>query len=165
MVARDPTPGNNPRLNGSPALHQVGTVSQRKRISPRAVAQNWGVDVSEIRRQQSEFTDLTLSQLYRWQRELGVPLTELLLDHEEPLSDMLRWRAQLIKLMKTVVLVQQTSLEPRTQRLVATLIDQLTQIMPELREVGPWHGSGNHRGLNELGRAVDYRLSEDSLWD
>lgn len=176
MVARDPGSGptadstgpehtNGRPANGTPALHQVGTLCQRQRLSVRTVASKWGVDASEIHRQQNESTDLTLSQLYRWQRMLGVPVTELLLDHDEPLSDTLRWRAHLIRAMKTVVLIQQTAREPRTQRLVATLIDQLTQIMPELAEVGPQQGSSARRGLNDLGRAVDYRLSEDTLWD
>src|SRR5262245_31110830 len=102
-----------------PTLHQVGTICRRQRVPLRAIAQRWGVNPEEIRRQQAESTDLTLSQLYRWQQLLGVPVTDLLMDHDEPLSEMLRWRAQLIKVMKTVVLIQQTSHEVRTQRIVS----------------------------------------------
>lgn len=171
MVAHNSSRGqqHDSHSNGSPAgasaLHQVGTILRRQRLPLRSIAQRWGVELSEIRRQQTESTDLTLSQLYRWQRLLRVPVTQLLMDHDEPLSEVLRWRAQLIRVMKTAVLIQQTAREVRTQRLITTLVEQLTQIMPELAAVGPTHGSGARRGLDDLGRAADYQLSEDTIDD
>ena len=67
--------------------------------------------------------------------------------------------------MKTAVTLRETARETRVQRLITTLVDQLTEIMPELAEVGPWHGSGNRRTLDDFGRAVEYRLSDDVLQD
>jgi hypothetical protein len=44
------------------------------------------------------------------------------------------------------------------------MADQLTELMPELEGVTPWHVFGQRRGLDELGRAVDRRLRDDVLY-
>ena len=155
-----------PHTNGhshDSSLHRIGMVRRRQGVSLRTVSRHWNVDMSEVRHQQQETTDLPLSQLYKWQQMLGVPVAELLVDNGQQLSDPIARRAQLVKVMKTAVTLKETAREVRVQRLVATLISQLTDIMPELAEVGPWHGSGNRRTLDDYGRAVDYRLSDDIL--
>ena len=43
------------------------------------------------------------------------------------------------------------------------LTDQLCEIMPELREVGPWHNVGQRRSSDDYGRVVDRRLADDAL--
>ena len=43
------------------------------------------------------------------------------------------------------------------------LVEQLVEIMPELEEVSPWHDFGQRRSLEEYGRVVERRLSEDML--
>ena len=41
------------------------------------------------------------------------------------------------------------------------LVDQLIEVMPELEDVSPWHQFGQRRSLDEYGRAVERRLSDD----
>ncbi|MCE9552854.1 MAG: hypothetical protein K8T91_05695 [Planctomycetes bacterium] len=148
------------------SLHRIGLVRRQQGVSLRTVSRHWNVELAEVRQQQQEDTDLPLSQLYKWQQVLGVPVAELLIEGEDQaLSDPVLRRAQLVKIMKTAVTLRETAREVRVQRLVATLVDQLIEIMPELAEVGAWHGSGNRRTLDDYGRAVEYRLSDDLLQD
>lgn len=156
-----PTNGHAPHSS----LHRIGLVRRRQGVSLRTVSRHWNMDLAEVRRQQQGNADMPLSQLYKWQQVLGVPLMELLIDEDQALSDPVLHRAQLLKIMKTAVTLRETAREVRVQRLVATLVNQLTDIMPELAEVGPWHGSGNRRTLDDYGRAVEYRLSDDVLND
>lgn len=153
--------GNGHGHNAS--LHRIALVRRRQGVSLRTVSRHWNVEMSEVRRQQRSTSDIPLSQLYKWQKMLGVPIAELLLDDHQGLSNPIAERARLVKVMKTVVTMKEMAREPRVRRLVEMLISQLTELMPELAEVGPWHGSGNRRTLDDFGRAVDYRLSEDVL--
>ena len=148
------------------SLHRIGLVRRQQGVSLRTISRHWNLELAEVRQQQQEDTDLPLSQLYKWQEVLGVPVAELLVEGEDrALSDPVLRRAQLVKIMKTAVTLRETARETRVQRLITTLVDQLTEIMPELAEVGPWHGSGNRRTLDDFGRAVEYRLSDDVLQD
>jgi len=146
------------------SLHRIGAVRRQQGVSLRTVSRQWNVELAEVRRQQQENTDLPLSQLYRWQEMLGVPVADLLVEDEQPLSDPVSRRAQMVKIMKTAVTLRETAREVRVQRLVSTLIDQITSFMPELADVGPWHGSGNRRTLDDYGRAADCRLTDDVLY-
>jgi len=166
---------NGAQHNGSPVvssnghhhhatLHRIAAVRRQQGVSLRTVSRQWNVELAEVRRQQLGNTDLPLSQLYRWQEMLGVPVADLLVEDEQPLSDPVRRRAQLVKIMKTAVTLREIAREVRAQRLITTLIDQMTEIMPELAEVGPWHGSGTRRTLDDYGRAADCRLTDDMLY-
>ncbi len=44
------------------------------------------MDVKTVRQQEEETSDLRLSDLYRWQQALDVPVNELLTEDAEPLS-------------------------------------------------------------------------------
>ena len=46
-----------------------------------------------------------------------------------------------------------------------TLIDQLTEMMPELQGVSPWHSVGKRRRLDELGIAAQRSLSDEVFLD
>ncbi len=43
------------------------------------------------------------------------------------------------------------------------LVEQLLEIMPELREVSAWHSVGQRRTLDEFGRAIERTLPDDLL--
>ena len=43
------------------------------------------------------------------------------------------------------------------------MVDLLVEMMPELEHVGHWHAVGRRRTLDEVGRAVDRRISTDVL--
>jgi len=43
------------------------------------------------------------------------------------------------------------------------LAEQLIEVMPELRGVGPWHSVGQRRSLDEWGRIAEQTLPDDVL--
>lgn len=142
-------------------LHRVATVRQQQGLSLRSASRQLGVEIRELRHQEGETTDLRLSDLYRWQRVLDVPVVDLLVEPETPLSRPVMERARLVRLMKTVMAIREQAATPSIERLADTMIHQLTEIMPELVDVGPWHSVGQRRSLDEYGRAAERSLSED----
>ena len=143
-------------------LHRLAAVRRRQNVSQRNVARHLGIDMATVKQQEQETTDITLSTLYRWQSVLQVPIAEMLVDNDEPLSPPVMARAQLVKLMKTAVALLDKADNSSTRRLAQMLIDQLLEIMPELKDVGPWHSIGQRRTLDEYGRAA-HRVMPDEL--
>jgi hypothetical protein len=122
------------------------------------------MEITEVRRQEQSHADLPLSKLYEWQRVLEVPVTELLVEADDPLSTPVLKRAQLIRVMKTALVLRQKANRAGIRRLAQTLVDQLVEIMPELASVAPWPAVAKqcHDGN---GMAVQHRLSEDVFLD
>jgi transcriptional regulator with XRE-family HTH domain len=129
------------------------------------MARRLNVDVAEIKRQENELSDLPLSKLYQWQKALAVPVGELLVESEDSLSEPLRKRAQLVRLMKTALAIMEHAEQESVHLMTQTIIDQLTEMMPELRGVSPWHAVGNRRCLDELGVAAQRGLSDEVFLD
>ena len=146
-------------------LHRLETVRKLQGVSRRTVARHLNVEVSMIRSQERETTDLSLSTLYEWQRVLEVPVAELLVETEDPLSAPVMKRAQLVRVMKTALAILESSEEEPIRRMAQTMIGQLTELMPELAGVGPWHAVGKRRRFDEMGVAAQRRLSEDVFID
>ena len=67
-------------------LHRIQEVRRLQGMSLRTAARQLGTDVRSIRAQEQASTDLKLSDLYRWQEALEVPIGELLVEDNEPLS-------------------------------------------------------------------------------
>ncbi len=157
------------KVDGQKSLHRVAEVREQQGLSLRSAARQMGMDVRKLRNQEGETTDLQLSDLYRWQRVLGVPIYELLVDPDTPLSKPVLDRARLVKVMKTVKALEENAKSPATKRLVKKLASQLVEMMPELEHVGSWHSVGQRRSLEEFGRAAERLLSEDTFlrsdWD
>ena len=131
-MTADPT-----RSNQQP-LHRVDLVRDRQGVSIRSASRHLNLEQSTVREQLNELHNMTLSQLYEWQTLLKVPLIELLVDKDDELSDPLKMRAELVKLMKTATTISKHARDAPTQRLVQLLIEQLVEIAPELKDVGPW---------------------------
>ena len=72
-------------------------------------------------------------------------------------------RARLIRLMKTAAAIHEHSSGEGLKRMSEMLVDQLVEIMPELKDVSPWHTFGQRRNLDEYGRVVERRFSDDLL--
>jgi transcriptional regulator with XRE-family HTH domain len=142
-------------------LHRIQDVRRLQGMSLRTAARQLGTDVRSIRAQEQASTDLKLSDLYKWQRALDVPVSELLVDDDEPLSRPIRERAQLVKVMKTARALLETASSPSTARMAENLIHQLLELMPELKEVSPWHSVGQRRGLDELGRIAEQPITDE----
>ena len=64
-------------------LQKLGEARRRQGISVRCVAQRLNKTVSDIRAQEDEDADILVSELYRWQQVLEVPIEELLEEAEK----------------------------------------------------------------------------------
>src|SRR4029077_15351578 len=96
-------------------------------------------------------TDLRLTDIYKWQRALDVPIAELLVDEDESLSRPVRRRGALPKIMKTPRSIVDTAHDGPTKRMAENLVEQLLDLMPELKEVSPWHSVGESRTPAAMG--------------
>src|SRR5439155_14241750 len=119
-------------------------------MSLRTAARQLGTDIRSIRAQEQETTDLRLSDLYKWQQAPDVPVAELLSDLDEPLSRPIRERSAMLKIMKTAGSLVESSPPGAAKRMAENLVEQLLQLMPELKEVSPWHSLGQRRSLDEM---------------
>ncbi len=144
-------------------LNRIRQLREQQGVSLRTAARRLKLEMAEIRRQDDPATDLTISQLLAWQEILETPLADLLVDPGAALSAPVLQRAQMIRVMKTVAAILDQSEKPAVQRMSRTLVDQLTSIMPELAEVGPWHSVGQRRSMDEYGRAAE-RSIDDSFF-
>lgn len=155
-------PPSEPPTQGH-RYHRIRTVRLREGVSLRSAARQMGVDIRSLRLQEQESTDLRLSDLHKWQKALEVPLTELVVDTEERLSQPVLDRARLIRIMKTAAAIHERSAAPGLKRMAETLVSQLVEIMPELKDVSPWHTYGQRRSLDEVGRVMERRCSDAIL--
>lgn len=138
--------------------HRIAEVRKSQNLSIACAAKRLGVDVSEVRRQENPETDLSLSQLYRWQEILEVPLEEILPEQDEMFESPIQIRAKLVRVMKTVRSIMEQSQENVIQHLTQTLFDQLVEIMPELKEVTSWPSIGQAREFKDYGQAIYRRF-------
>src|SRR5689334_22890897 len=152
-----------PALTRRKALQQLGSARRRQGLSVRCVAQRLGRTVSEVRAQEEEQADLLVSDLYRWQAALEVPVGELLQEPEDSLSPMVSMRAQLLKVMKTAMAMRRQARCEAERRLARLLTEQLLEIMPELKEVSGWPAVGHRRRADEMGRIGENPISDDFL--
>ena len=143
--------------------HQLAEVRNRQGLSQRCVANRLGISVAEVRKQEEPSFDLTISQLYRWQAVLDVPVDELLNELEDTLSPHIMGRARMLRVMKTAQAVQSHAQTGAQHRLAETLVDELIDAMPELREVSAWPSVGQRRTSEEFGRIVENPISERCL--
>ena len=155
--------GSGDSANGAKSLHRIADVRRRERISARSVARHMGTDVRTVNEQEKPESDLTLSELYRWQAALRVPATELLVDSEAPLSTPVQDRARLVRIMKTARTLCESAPEGETKNMAENLVAQLIEMMPELKDVNSWHTVGQRRPLDDYGKAARYALN-DEVW-
>lgn len=144
-------------------LQKLSSARRRQGLSIRCVAQRLGRTVSEVRAQEDERADLLVSDLYRWQAALEVPIDELLHEPEDSLSPMVSMRAQLLKVMKTAMAIRRQARSEAERRLGRLLTEQLLEMMPELKEVSGWPAVGHRRRADEVGRIGENPISEDWL--
>jgi transcriptional regulator with XRE-family HTH domain len=147
------------------ALHRLGAVRRLQGVSRRSVARKLNTDLAKVKIEERPTTDLLISRLYQWQEALEVPVTELLVEAGDDLAMPVLKRAQLVRMMKTVLAILDASREQPIRRMAQTLIDQFLDIMPELRGVSPWHTVGKRRRRDEFGVAALRRISEDVFID
>jgi transcriptional regulator with XRE-family HTH domain len=147
------------------ALHRLGIVRRLQGISRRTVARRLNMEVAKVKIQERATSDILLSKLYEWQCVLDTPISELLIESEDQLATPVLKRAQLVRMMKTVLAMMEITSEEPVRRMAQTLISQMTQVMPELQHISPWHSVGKRRRQDEYGMAAERRLSDDVFLD
>ena len=149
-------------IRGRPRqFHRIAEVRNQQGVTLRNVARRLGIEMGVVRRQEQPDCDLRLSDLLLWQQVLEVPVAELLVEGEGQLSGPVLERSRMVKLMKTAAAIRERTGGTPVGRLIDMLISQILEIMPELRDVTPWHTVGQRRTLNELGRTATWPVSED----
>jgi transcriptional regulator with XRE-family HTH domain len=144
-------------------LHQLREARRRQGLSVRCVAQRLNMSVGEVRAQEEERADITLSELYRWQSVLEVPLEELLREPQDALSPRVLMRARMLRIMKTARALRAQARSESEHRLAKLMIGQLIEIMPELKEVAAWPTVGHRRSADELGRIAEHPVPDDFM--
>lgn len=142
-------------------LHRLATVRCQQGLSQRSVARQMGKEVGFVKAQERDSSDLRLSDIYEWQQVLEVPVADLLVDPGTPLSRPVLERARLVRLMKSAMAILERAQSPAIKRLGERMVNQLVEIMPELKEVGSWHAVGQRRSMEDLGRVVEQSISDD----
>lgn len=135
--------------------HRIARVRQQQGISVRSAARRMGVPMEQVRREENPENDLTLSQVARWQRALEVPMADLLVDNDSPISAPVLKRAKWLRLMKTAKAIIELDASPAATRMATMMENQITELMPELSDVSAWHTVGQRRTQDEMGRIVD----------
>lgn len=147
----------------SQPLHQVGEARRRQGLSVRCIAQRLSLSVGEVRAKEDPEADMLLSELYRWQSVLEVPLEELLADPQDSLSSRVLTRARMLRVMKTARALRAQARSEAEHRLAKLLISQLIEIMPELKEVAAWPTVGHRRTADEMGRIAERTIPDDFM--
>lgn len=143
---------------------RVAEVRREQGISLRSVSRQMGKTVSTVRAEEDAHNDMPLSELAQWQKILGVPLQDLLVEPQPTLSQPIMERARMVRVMKTAAALQEsTSPNSGPARLATMLVEQLVEMMPELENVSAWHSVGQRRSLDEYGRIVERRINDDLL--
>jgi transcriptional regulator with XRE-family HTH domain len=146
-------------------MHRLRAVRQEQGYTLRRVAQQMKMDIEEVRQEEDEFSDLPLSRLMDWQRVLEVPLVDLLVETESPLSAPVLQRARMVRLMKTAVAILERTDNTGVRRLAQALAEQLKEIMPELDGVTAWPTTSDRRSAGRLGRIVEQTYDIDVRLD
>jgi transcriptional regulator with XRE-family HTH domain len=154
----------SPGTGGSP-LNRLREVRCQEELSRRTVARHLGMTETEVGRLEGETTDLPLSILRKWAEALDVPVAELIEEPNESLSLPVLKRARLLRIMKAARAILERASDSRTKRWSQMIVDELVEIMPELREVKPWKATPPRRRRDDYGSALLHRLSASVFYD
>jgi transcriptional regulator with XRE-family HTH domain len=146
-------------------LHRLSEARLLEGISRVGVARHLGITVREVTRQECRTTDLPLSVLHKWAKALGLPVSELVKETDGAMSTPLLNRARLVRVMKSAVAILKQTRNRQTKWLAQRMVDQLIEIMPELRGVTAWRVEGKLRRLDELGVAAERSVPDEIFTD
>ena len=139
-------------------LHRLAEMRNDQGVSLSTVAKKLGIEIAEARRQERATTDLFLSQLYRWREVLETPVGDLLIEPEEIPTNPIKCRSQLVKMMKSVRAILETTKESGTRVFAEMLTTQFIDLMPELEHINAWPTTGQAREQRSLGQAAFRRF-------
>jgi transcriptional regulator with XRE-family HTH domain len=146
-------------------LHRLAAVRRQEGVSRRTIARRLGIGLREVQAQEQKSADLPLSTLYRWKEVLNVPISELLEEDAAEVSSPVMFRGKLLRVMRTAATILERTRNAATHRMAQFMVEQLIEIMPELKDTIPWPSVGKHRSRRELGRAARLRLPADLMRD
>ena len=146
-------------------FHRIAEVRQQQGVSIRSLTRKMGLSAEEIARQEDPTCDLSLSQLTAWQKALEVPLANLLIDLDAPLSGPVLTRARMLRVMKTVQAINENATDASIQRMTSMLVEQLLEVLPEFKDVSGWHTVGQRRTQDEVGRIAERPISDNFVQD
>lgn len=144
-------------------MHRIAEVRMQQGLSLRAISRRTGIDVRELKQQESPDANISLADLYKWRDALDVPIENLLVDHDQELSEPIQKRAAMVKIMKTVVALTEVASSPRISRLTEMLREQMIDLMPELAEIGGWPNYGSRRPPEQQGRIAENPIDTQRL--
>lgn len=144
-----------PIMEPPSALHRIAEVMRQEGVSMRNMATRLGSTETIVVKESHPECDMLLSDLFRWQAALRVPVAELLPDSGDPFSPPVLLRSSLLKLMRSVRSIQKHSKESSIKTFVDRLSEQLMEMMPELEKVEAWPTTGQRREPHELGAITD----------
>lgn len=147
----------SPTLDTCNPLHRITTVMKQEGITTRVLSTRLDKTEATVIEESNPSSDMSLSDLYKWQAALRVPIADLLVEPGTNFSSTILLRTRLLKLMRSVRSIQEHSTEDAIQTFARHLSDQLTKMMPELEEVSAWPSTGQLRKPHELG-AIAYNL-------
>ena len=162
MASSRPNVAAQPSSDATP-LQRVRTVRWQQGLSLRTVARRAGLSLKEVQRLEREESDMPLSVLYQLQRALEVPVSHLLVDSDDVLSEPVRIRAQLVKAMKSVASILQDCQQESVCKYANQLRQELVEVMPELGEVMPWPSVGQRRSGQELGKIAESPIPDHAI--
>lgn len=136
-------------------VNRIAIVRQQQEMSLRSVARHTGVDVRTLRKQEKPTANLTLTELTNWANALDVPVKDLIDVPDQGLASPIQQRAQLIRVMKSAVSIQENADCESMQAFADTLVSQLIELMPELDGISAWPTYGQRRGSEEVGRTAE----------
>jgi len=126
-------------------LHRLAALRKAKGVSQHEIAARMKTTVEEVQRQERSESDLWLSAIYDWAAALRVPVTELLSVTEQVSQATVLPSDEVTRLLEIAKAIRQEARRPAVQRLAQTLIDQLVEILPDLKKAGPQAGARRHR--------------------
>ncbi len=152
---RRPTNGHRVAQTWPVRWHRVRAIREREEISLNAFARRTKMAAGTLRKLEQEDSDLPLSVLHRMAEGLGVPVSELLIDPQEGLSEPIRQRACLVRIARTAQTLLEQSKSQAMRSLSQTLVNELTELMPELAGIGTWPEFGTRRPISDLPRILE----------
>ena len=93
-------------------LHRIPEILEREEISVKQIARRMGISIRAATEQLDTQYDLSVEELCRWRKALGVPVSEILDIPDEGIHGSIRERALLVNIMKTVKSLQVSRSSP-----------------------------------------------------
>ena len=112
-------------------VHCLSTVRRQQGVSLHKVAESLSTPLDRVVWQETETSDLSLSELWAWREVLGVPVGDLLNDRASPVYGPEIERSQIHRLIKIASHIRDRTQSLSVQRLAEMMITQLFEIMPE----------------------------------